>query len=632
DDALALTRAAGVTVDDVRQFQGFMKQFGYHSLLVKLVAGRVLKFRRARGDFDRWYVVEGHSLHVSDFDLRQSQTHILQYALDGLDAGQRRFLSQIAAFGDSVPYETLAVFNPYASPAPEVVQEPDLWFEKRRRDRAETEEDRQYYQQQIDERSTLYQAYLEAKATYDAYLKSPEYLKALSQFDELLTELEERGLLRWERDKDTYDMHPVVRGTAFDELEGEAKTAAFERIRGHFEAQPQEDVENAQTVADLTNTVAIYRALVGAGKWDEAARFFRSRLEDKLHYNIAAYYTVIELLTPLFPDGTDTLPHVSDPTYQGLMVEALASMFYYIGRNDEALALKGLKVKIDLDRDSTNDLIIGLQNYSNSLADDNHLALAQRVRETARTLAQATDNETEIAYSTLYLLGIFRDTGQWDKAEAAYAFLQEHPPREVYWQAEFEQYYTQTRVFRGLDARTALDKAESLSIKGNNALSYRQVKGLRGEVALGVSDFAAAARYFEESVQLARQAGSAGDTRNALGGLARAVARMGDHDRAREIIETGDFDDDDINAAEVYLIIGERDTAQEYALKAYESAWADGPPYSWWWGLERAKKVLDALGVAYPDLPPYDESKIGKFIYQDEIEAVIEREKAKRKK
>src|SRR5690606_7979783 len=80
DDALALTRAAGVTVSDTRQFAGFVERFGGHSLLVKLVAGRVLKFRRARGDFDGWYAAEGRALTPADFDLKQQQTHILQYA------------------------------------------------------------------------------------------------------------------------------------------------------------------------------------------------------------------------------------------------------------------------------------------------------------------------------------------------------------------------------------------------------------------------------------------------------------------------------------------------------------------------------------------------------------------------
>ncbi len=666
-DALTLTRAAGVTVDDVRQFQQFMAQFGHHSLLVKLVAGRVLKFRRARGDFDRWYVVEGRNLHVSDFDLRQSQTHILQYALDGLDTTQRRFLSQVAAFGDAVPYETLTVFNPFLPPVPDKDaiyaqfsgalpvdqylrnrRNLDLLYLEKRREEQRDPQDSKRWQEiniEIEQLESILNAHKEVdrqrKDAYEravaAYPKSSAYTRALSQFDELLTELEERGLLRWERDKDTYDMHPVVRGTAFDELEGETKTTTFERIRGHFEAQPQEDVESAKTVADLTNTVAIYRALVGARKWDEAARFFDSRLSDRLVQNIAAYYTVIELLTPLFPDGTDTLPRLSEPGNQSSIVATLGSMFYYIGRNNEALALKGLALKIILDRDDTSNLIISLQSYAISLREDNQLALSQRARETALALAQATNNHNQISMSTLFLLGIYKDTGQWDKAEEAYAFLQEHPPREVFWQADIEKYCAETLIYRGLNVGAAIETAESFAIQSNHANIYRQVKGLRGEVMLASGEFTGAIRYFEEALTLARTHGSA-DTATFLGRLARVYAAQAERGKARSYADEAlsqpmkaEVHDLYSSVAEVCLITGERDKAQEYALKAYESAWADGPPYIWWWALERAKKVLDMLGVPYPEMPPYDPAKIGKFPYQDEIEALIEREKAKRK-
>ncbi|MEL7436134.1 MAG: hypothetical protein AAFN11_19480, partial [Chloroflexota bacterium] len=274
DDALALTRAQGITVENERQFKDFMNTFGYHSLLVMLVAGRVNKYRRARGNFDAWYARVGRDLTVSELDLKQQQTHILQFAFDGLDKQQDRFLSQIAAFGDAVDYETMAVFNPFVKVAPQEVEEPDFWYEELMLERADTEEEKARYQKQIDEQRLSYEAYLKEKEAYEQYLKSAEFRETESDFDDLLDELEERGLLRWNREKDTYDMHPVVRGYAFDQLEDDAKTPTFERIEGYFRAQPADDVKNAKEVADLTNTIAIYRALVGAEKLDEAAWFF----------------------------------------------------------------------------------------------------------------------------------------------------------------------------------------------------------------------------------------------------------------------------------------------------------------------------------------------------------------------
>jgi tetratricopeptide (TPR) repeat protein len=220
-----------------------------------------------------------------------------------------------------------------------------------------------------------------------------------------------------------------------------------------------------------------------------------------------------------------------------------------------------------------------------------------------------------------------KDTGQWDEAKRAYQFLQENPPNEIDWQAIVEQCYAETLLYRGLDAITALDKAERLAVKSSDALSYRQIKGLCGEVVLRAGKYDEAIRLFEESIQLERKAGS-DDVSIPFGALARAYAYKGDHDCAREIVEATEFDDVEIiNIAEVYHLISEHNNACEHAVKPYKVDWADGPPYIFWWYLERAKAVLDALSEPYPDMPPYDPSKIGKYPYQDEIEAYIERKR-----
>ncbi|HUN05631.1 MAG TPA: DUF4062 domain-containing protein [Aggregatilineales bacterium] len=631
-DALALTRHAGVKVQNERQFTDFVQTFGGHSLLVKLVAGRINKFKRARGDFDQWYEAEGRTLTISDFDLKQHQTHILQYAFEGLAPEARRFLSQIAAFEHALEYKVLAIFNPYTKPVLEVVSEPDHWYEAWMRDKSDTDEEKQAYQQRIDEANALYQAYLGAKPDYDAYLKSPTYRQALSQFDELLSDLEERRLLHWDAVDDRYDMHPVVRGMAFDRLEADDRLQTFERIRGYFEAQ-QEDVDAAIEVTDLTNTIGVYRALLGAGQWDAAAAVFDNCLHDKLHYYFAAYFTIIELLTPLFGDGTDQVPCLSNPARQSSIMTTLAAMFYYIGNTAEALVLERLTLKLVLDQDDSLSLIFVLQSHANSLRKDNQLALAERIYKAALALAEVTANSEAITRSTLYLLDMYSDTGQWAAAEAAYAALQTKLPVEAYWQINVEKYYAESLIYRGLGSGPALDKVEQLAVQGKDAFNYRQIRRWRGEAALQAEDYKQAQNYFEESLSLARKHGSS-EAANLMGCVARAYALQGDHQQALHYLEEAigqplkeEIHDLYSSAAEVYHIIGDTDRAREYALKAYEWAWADGPPYVWWWWLERAKKVLDALGVPYPDLPPFDESKIGKYPYQDEIEAYIERKR-----
>jgi hypothetical protein len=52
--------------------------------------------------------------------------------------------------------------------------------------------------------------------------------------------------------------------------------------------------------------------------------------------------------------------------------------------------------------------------------------------------------------------------------------------------------------------------------------------------------------------------------------------------------------------------------AVKAATEAYQKAWCDGISadgqhcYAYWWGLQKAKAHLDALGAPYPDMPPFD--------------------------
>ena len=72
--------------------------------------------------------------------------------------------------------------------------------------------------------------------------------------------------------------------------------------------------------------------------------------------------------------------------------------------------------------------------------------------------------------------------------------------------------------------------------------------------------------------------------------------------------------------------------AKGFALKAYEHAWADGPPHIRWWELERSRQLLARLSVSEPQLPPFDPSKVEPIPFEAEIRAAIEELKAERAK
>ncbi|HJU56579.1 MAG TPA: hypothetical protein VJ715_18485, partial [Pyrinomonadaceae bacterium] len=49
--------------------------------------------------------------------------------------------------------------------------------------------------------------------------------------------------------------------------------------------------------------------------------------------------------------------------------------------------------------------------------------------------------------------------------------------------------------------------------------------------------------------------------------------------------------------------------ATEAAVKAYQLAWCNGPPFAYHWGLEKARGHLRELGAGEPEMPAFDEGK-----------------------
>jgi hypothetical protein len=71
----------------------------------------------------------------------------------------------------------------------------------------------------------------------------------------------------------------------------------------------------------------------------------------------------------------------------------------------------------------------------------------------------------------------------------------------------------------------------------------------------------------------------------------------------------------DARVAQIERDAGNTAKAIESATEAYTKAWCDGISadgktcYAYWWGLQKAKAHLEALGAPIPQLEPFDESK-----------------------
>src|SRR5436853_3102382 len=125
-DGENLLRSLGVHGDSAA-IRRFLRQFDNHSLLIGVLAGRILDYRPAPGDFDRWREdpKEGGGLQLKDLDFKQRRTHILAYSFNGLDTKKRQLLSRIAVLSDAADYTTLSILNPRLPPPPEEVPPPE---------------------------------------------------------------------------------------------------------------------------------------------------------------------------------------------------------------------------------------------------------------------------------------------------------------------------------------------------------------------------------------------------------------------------------------------------------------------------------------------------------------------------
>ena len=124
-----------------------------------------------------------------------------------------------------------------------------------------------------------------------------------------LSELEDRGLIGWDREGNRYDLHPVVRGVCWGRLGDSARQDVHERLHEHFEAIPwTKEWHDIESVDDLAAPIELYRSLVGLGRLDDAFVVFRDRLEDATLFRLSASRLRLELLEGLFPKGLDALP------------------------------------------------------------------------------------------------------------------------------------------------------------------------------------------------------------------------------------------------------------------------------------------------------------------------------------
>ena len=116
DDALELWRAFGVSGGRETLLPLFAR-FERHPLLIQALASQVASYRPAPGDFEQWRR-DHPGFSPADLPLVQVRSHVLEYALRGLNDKALKVLRTIAAFRMPARYDTLAALLIAIGPLP----------------------------------------------------------------------------------------------------------------------------------------------------------------------------------------------------------------------------------------------------------------------------------------------------------------------------------------------------------------------------------------------------------------------------------------------------------------------------------------------------------------------------------
>jgi tetratricopeptide (TPR) repeat protein len=533
---------------------GFFHRLGNHPLMVGIVAGLVRDYRHAPGSFDSWVAdpAAGGKLALPDLNLTQRRTHILTAALAGLAPAHRRLLGWISVLAGAVDWRTLEAINPFHPQA-----------------------------------SGLIKPESDAKDRHT--ISESQVNRARVALDIALKDLEDRGLLWWDRAANAYDLHPIVRAYTHDQLEDSDRVRANNRVRDHFQALPPEDIKVASSVEDLRQTVTLFRALVGARQEDDAAALWRTNLHDPLLVRIGASATAVELLSP-----------IADYRREGVRMDLAAALFFQ-GRYEAAIAQDTGVLKAALKTNSSETVARSLLNLAEDL-----VATGSEIAS-ARCLNFVVDLDRWHGLQAHVDLQRGQAAIRQGKVEDGIALLDSAkkrgaPSQSPWFMGDIWYWREYAALMGGIRSRP-----NDIDVPGADWGSRRRGAELRCLEAIRSRRWDSALDAAQEAERLDRDAGREATPAITayllieLGRLEEAQVAL--NEVLARLNRLHPMDRPHYWVAQALISLGRFPEAREHAHLAYRQAWRDGPPYCQYWDLKAAKVVVERLCEPLPELP-----------------------------
>ncbi|MCI0487352.1 MAG: DUF4062 domain-containing protein, partial [Blastocatellia bacterium] len=550
EDAIELWRTFEVTGSRDELLPVFAT-FDKHPLLIQALAGEIKRYRNAPGDFQEWRKANPRFDPAQFPRLQEAMSHVLEFALRELDDRARRALRIIAAFRMPASYDTLVAL----------------------------------------------------------LMGEEKPCAGERELDEVLTELEDRGLMGWDKRANRYDVHPIVRAVVWSSLGDDTRRDVYTSLHAHFEAMPKiANWREVNSLEDLSPALELYNTLIGLRQYDDAIAVFRDHLSEAMHFRLSASRQQIELLERLFPNGAAQFPRLSQSSNQAYAFNALALAYKLAGQPGCAMPLYIRHNDMQGKAGDNGRLHVGLCNLSDARRLLGSLHEAEVAVRSALRIARVLPDGFAEAYS-LWRLGVTLAT-QGVESESEVALRRSLKILEKITKSQTSKGVVNSyRAQRSLwlkkyraalqFADCAWEFAQTWSAERDFIYAARR----QGEAALGLDDFDTADERLHHALARAWKVNFVEEELPALVALAELRRRQSKLEEARELLddlweaaERGPyplFHSDACNVlAQIERDEGNLSAATDAATKAFRLAWCDGPPFAYHRGLTAARKHL----------------------------------------
>lgn len=570
-DSIALWHSLGVKGEGFELLPMF-DTFGHHPLLIQSLASRVARDRLYPGNFNMWKQ-SNPEFNPFVLPLAKARTHVLYFALLGLEEDTRFALNTIAAFHIPADYGTL----------------------------------------------------LKILVSQSGRVKSE------TRLDSVLAELEDRGLIGWDKSSNRYDMHPVVRGVAWVDLEQKNQQEVYEIMLSHFEAMPPQYQSYTLSLSEMEQTVELYITLVGLGKYDEAYMVFRTRIQNAIENS--RQNEILELLEMLFPSGMDRLPKLTNVVDQEEVLCMTSDLYSQSGQLMRSIALSTTYVRELVKAKSINlksaTTVAQLMILYHSLEFCGELYESNKLRRVLQALPKldtmTLDHQGKFHWLIKIALG-----SQYDRKIALEMGLRSFE-RGLDKSNEFEFYEIEAHDVD--KAHKLIDQIEDYMANADqynymyvDSQSQTMAFELQSAILMCIEDSKTLdwiSDSLTDALVMSRDLGLVyREISNSIA-LAEIYRRKGELREGRktleeisELIERGPyrlFQVDALNLlTQIEIDDGNLELARELALRGYSSAWLDGASsdyredYRYQWGSKLAQSNLLKINMKIPATKPFD--------------------------